>query len=208
MTRSWWVVFGALGGVCLFGAAAVLVRTFDGRKRHLESPRTLRDPGRGSGPRGAAGLPSSGDDHNRSDRLGGRPRRRAPCRDRRHSRSSSSGGPGAGSPDSRGRTSRSEPSSAGSSGLVLGGWLVLGPLGRTGSRRSERSRPSPSVDSGSDEASRDRATAVAQLTADWDRFHDARRGRRMASRDAGAGLRSREMVRRSALEGSHRPGPR
>ncbi len=29
MTRSWWVVFGALGGLCLFGAAAVLVRTFD-----------------------------------------------------------------------------------------------------------------------------------------------------------------------------------
>jgi hypothetical protein len=26
MTRSWWVVFGALGGLCLFGAAAVLVR--------------------------------------------------------------------------------------------------------------------------------------------------------------------------------------
>ena len=26
MTRSWWVVFGALGGACLFGAAAVLVR--------------------------------------------------------------------------------------------------------------------------------------------------------------------------------------
>jgi hypothetical protein len=26
VTRSWWVVFGALGGLCLFGAAAVLVR--------------------------------------------------------------------------------------------------------------------------------------------------------------------------------------
>lgn len=29
MTRSWWVVFGALGGLCLLGAAAVLVRTID-----------------------------------------------------------------------------------------------------------------------------------------------------------------------------------
>jgi hypothetical protein len=29
MTRSWWVVFGALGGLCLFGAAAVLVRMAD-----------------------------------------------------------------------------------------------------------------------------------------------------------------------------------
>jgi hypothetical protein len=29
MTRSWWVVFGTLGGLCFFGAAAVLVRRAD-----------------------------------------------------------------------------------------------------------------------------------------------------------------------------------
>jgi hypothetical protein len=29
VTRSWWVVFGALGGLCLFGGLAVLVRTTD-----------------------------------------------------------------------------------------------------------------------------------------------------------------------------------
>ena len=29
MTRSWWVVFGALGGLCLFGGAALLVRVRD-----------------------------------------------------------------------------------------------------------------------------------------------------------------------------------
>jgi len=29
MTRGWWVVFGALGGLCLFGGAALFLRVWD-----------------------------------------------------------------------------------------------------------------------------------------------------------------------------------